>query len=61
MPERSEPCGTDFDSNGLDLIDDVQVTLKVLSDEARVGLAPIVVSEVFDGADLSGEEAVSER
>ena len=35
-----------------DLVDDAQVALEVLAGEARVGLAPVVVGEVVDGADL---------
>jgi len=54
-------CGTHLGSDGFDLIDDAQVALEVLSGEARVGLAPVILGEVFDGADLAGEEAVAER
>jgi hypothetical protein len=35
--------------------------LEVFSGEPRVGLAPVVVGEVVDGADLSGQQAVPER
>ena len=44
-----------------DLVDDREVALEVLAGEARVGLAPVVVGEVVDGADLPGEQAVAER
>ena len=54
-------CGTHLGGNGFDLLDDAQVALEVLSDEARVGLAPVVVGEVVNGADLAGEKAVTER
>jgi hypothetical protein len=45
----------------LDLVDDAQVALEVLAGEAGVVLAPVIVWDVVDGADLSGEEAVAER
>jgi hypothetical protein len=63
QPGQSDLCrgGTHLGSEGFDLIDDVQVALEVLSDEARISLAPVVVGEVLDGANLAGEEAVSER
>ena len=35
--------------------------MKVLSGEARVGLAPVVVGELLRRADVAGEEAVAER
>src|SRR3989441_4917614 len=54
-------CGTDLGGNGFDLTDNAQVALEVLSDEARVSLAPVVVGEVVNGADLAGEKAVTER
>ena len=54
-------CGTSLGSNGLDLVDDAQVALEVLSGEARIGLAPVVVGNIVGGADLAGEEAVAER
>ena len=53
--------GTGLGCDRLHLVDDAQVALEVLAGEARVGLAPVVVGEVVDGADLAGEEAVAER
>ncbi len=54
-------CGVRLGGNGLDLVDDPQVALEVLTGEARVGLAPVIVGELLGGADLAGEEAVAER
>jgi hypothetical protein len=54
-------CCTRLDRNGLDLVDDAQVALKVLAGEARVGLALVVVGELLGRADLPGEEALAER
>lgn len=54
-------CGTNLGRDGSDLIDNAQIGLEILSGEAWVLLAPVVVGKVFDGADLAGEEAVSER
>lgn len=54
-------CCARLGGNGLDLVDDAQVALEVLAGEARVGLAPIAVGELLGGADLAGEEAVTER
>src|SRR4051812_19941685 len=63
QPGQGDLCrgGPRIGGDGLDLVDDAQVALEVLSGEARVGLAPVVVGEVCDGADLAGEEAVPER
>src|SRR6266404_822024 len=38
-----------------------QVAAEILAGEARVGLAPIVVGELFGRANLAGEEAVAQR
>ena len=46
--------------HGRHLGDDAQVALEVLPGESRVGLAPVVVGEIVDGADLAGEKAVTE-
>jgi Aldo/keto reductase family len=43
------------------LVEEAQVALDVLAGEARVGFAPVVVGELLGGADLAGEEAVTER
>ena len=40
-------CRTRLGCNSLHLLDDVQVALEVLAGETRVGLAPIVVGEIF--------------
>src|SRR3954454_19162589 len=53
--------GTDLCSDGADFVDDGEVAGEVLPGEAWVGLAPVIVGEVVDGADLSGEQAVAER
>ena len=52
--------GAGLGPDGADLVDDGEVALEVLAGEAGVGLAPVVVGEVVDGADLSGEQAVAE-
>src|SRR6266566_9902405 len=54
-------CSAGLGGDGLDLVDDGQVALQILPGEAGVGLAPVVVGDVVDGADLAGEEAVAER
>src|SRR5438876_144231 len=54
-------CGAELGGDGLDLVDDAEVLLEIAFGEARVVLAPVVVGEVFRGADRSGEEAVPER
>ena len=54
-------CSTRLGGDGRDLVDDAQVALEILPGEARVRLAPVVVGDVVDGADLAGEEAVAER
>jgi hypothetical protein len=54
-------CCTRLGGNSVDFIDDAQVALEVLSGEARVGLAPVVVGELVGGADRAGKEAVAER
>ena len=51
----------DLGADGPDLVDDREVAGEVLAGEPRVGLAPVVVGEVVDGADLAGEQAVAER
>src|SRR3954464_9837631 len=51
----------DLRADRADLVDEREVAAEVLTGEPRVGLAPVVVWEVVDGADLSGEEAVAER
>jgi hypothetical protein len=53
--------GADLGADGGDFVDDGEVALEVLAGEPRVGLTPVVVGEVVDGADLSGQQAVSER
>ena len=53
--------GADLGADGLHLVDDRQVAGEVLTGEPGVGLAPVVVGEVVDRADLAGEQAVSER
>jgi hypothetical protein len=53
--------GADFGADRPDLVNDGEVAGEVLTGEAWVGLAPVVVGEVVDGADLAREEAVSER
>jgi len=50
-------CCTCVARNGLDFVDDVQIALKVLAGEARVGLAPVVVGELLGRANVAGEEA----
>src|SRR5947208_90143 len=62
QPRQRGLCrgGADFGADGLYLVDDAQVALEVLAGEARVGLAPVVVGEVVDGADLPGQQAVTE-
>ena len=52
--------GADLGTDGGDLVDESEVALEVVAGEARIGLAPVVVAEVVDGADLSGEQAVAE-
>jgi hypothetical protein len=47
--------------DGLDFGNNAEVVLEVLADEAGIVFAPVVVGDVIDGADLSGEEAVTER
>src|SRR2546425_12360685 len=54
-------CCSDFPGDGSDLVDDAQIALEVFADEARVGLAPVVVGELLGRADLTREEAVAER
>ena len=54
-------CGVELGGDGPDLVDDAEVLLEVARGEARVVLAPVVVGEVFGGADRAGEEAVAER
>src|SRR6266404_281833 len=54
-------CRTHLCGNGLDLVNDAQVAPEILAGEARVGLAPIVVGELFGRANLAGEEAVAQR
>src|SRR6266567_4574167 len=56
---RRRRAGLGGDS--LDLIDDTQIALEVLPDEAGIGLAPVVDGDVVDAADLAGKEAVAER
>jgi hypothetical protein len=48
----------DLGGDYFDLVGDAQVVLEVLAGEARVVLAPVVVVELFGGADL---RAVSSR
>ena len=48
-------CGADLLTDRADLIDDREVAPEVLARESRVGLAPVVVSEVIDCSDLAGE------
>ena len=40
-------CRPRLGGDGLDLVDDAQVAGEVLSGEARVGLAPVVVAELL--------------
>ena len=54
-------CGTCLGGDSLDLVDDAQVALEVLADEARIGLAPVVIGNVCGGTDFAGEEAVTQR
>jgi hypothetical protein len=58
---RRRRCSARLGGDGRDLVDDAQVALEILPGEARVRLAPVVVGDVVDGADLAGEEAVAER
>src|SRR4051795_7096994 len=51
----------DLCADRADLVDEGEVAAEVLPGEAGVGLAPVVVCEVLDGADLPGEQAVAER
>ena len=51
----------DLRADRADLVDEREVAAEVLPGEAGVGLAPVVVGEVVDGADLPGEQAVAER
>jgi hypothetical protein len=51
--------GADVGRDRLDIVGDTQVALEVLPSEAGVGLAPVVVGEVVDGADRASEEAVA--
>ena len=62
QPGQGDLCrgGVRLGGDGLDLVDDAQVALEVLAGEARVGLAPVVVGELLERADLAGEEAVTE-
>src|SRR3954465_6537162 len=53
--------GADLGPDGADLVHDGQVPGEVLAGEPWVGLAPVVVGEVVDGADLAGEQPVPER
>jgi len=46
---------------GPHLLDDGEVALEVLPDEAGVALAPVVGGDVAGGAKLPGQEAVAER
>jgi hypothetical protein len=54
-------CGARLGGDLLDLIDDAQIALEVLADEARIGFAPVAVGELLGRADLPGEETVAER
>src|SRR5207302_7714653 len=54
-------CGVELGGDGLDLVDDAEILFEVALGEARVVLAPVIVSEVLGGADRPGEEAVAER
>ena len=51
----------DLGADGTDFIDDGEVPDEVLAGEPRVRLAPVVVGEVVDGANLAGEQPMSER
>ena len=53
--------GADFGADGADFVDDGEVPGEVRSGEPRVGLAPVVVGEVVDRANLAGEQSVAER
>src|SRR5258705_1180645 len=44
-----------------DLVDDAQVAPEILTDEARTGLAPIVVGNICGGTYLAGGKAVTQR
>src|SRR3954447_5414987 len=52
--------GTDFGADGADFVDNGQVPDEVLPGEPRVGLAPVVVGEVVDGADLARQQSVTQ-
>jgi hypothetical protein len=52
---------TDLGGDGSDLVDDTQVSPEVLPGEPRVVLAPVVVGDVIRSADLTGDEAVTQR
>jgi len=63
-----QPCqgnlcgrGANFVGDGLDLVGKAQIPLEVLAHEARVRSAPVALLEVIDGADLAGEESVTQR
>src|SRR5215216_4287497 len=45
----------DLCADRADLVDEGEVAAEVVPGEAGVGLAPVVVGEVVDGADLSRE------
>jgi hypothetical protein len=48
----------DLGSDRGDLVDEGEVALEVVAGEAGVRLAPVVVAEIVDGADLPGEQAM---
>src|SRR3954469_11806149 len=51
----------DLCADRADLVDEGEVAAEVLPGKAGAGLAPVVVCEVTDGSDLSGDKAVAER
>jgi hypothetical protein len=53
--------GADLGADGRHLVDDREVAPEVLTGEAGIGLAPVVVGEVVDRADLAGQQPVAER
>src|SRR5437868_2509983 len=50
-----------FFCNFLDPSDQIQILLEVLTHEARMLPAEIVLGEIFDAFDLAGQESATER